>query len=111
MFPLLLLALAQPGFACTATGAKLLAPATTAEAACARLAAGLVRAGLRPDRDAIQVALRFETPGIATASVTRIARGRRTQLPDISVAASDAPMAPSTIDLLAREIAGRLARR
>ncbi len=108
----LLLLLAQPTpFACTAQGTRLLAPATSPEAACARLREGLAKAGVKPERARIEVALRFEKPGIATASVTRIERGRRTQLPDISVAVSDKAIAPSAIDLLAREIAARLARR
>jgi len=108
----ILLTLAQPaGFACTAEGTKLLAPATTPEAACARLKAGLGKAGAGRDRAEIRVALRFGKPGIASARVTRIAGGRATTLPEISVATSDRAMGPSTIDLLAREIAGRLATR
>ncbi|MDG2535386.1 hypothetical protein P6144_17125 [Sphingomonas sp. HITSZ_GF] len=108
----LALALAQPaGFTCSAQGAKLLVPATAPEVACARLKAGLGKAGIRFDRGEIRVALRFEKPGIATASVTRTSGGKAVRLPDISVATSDRAMGPSTIDLLAREIAGRLTTR
>jgi len=111
VLPFLLLALASPGgFACTAQGAKLLSPAISGEAACARLAAGLARAGWRRGRDEIRVALRFEKPGIASAAVTRVRGGRAVRLPDISVAVSDRQIEPSTIDLLAREIAARLAK-
>lgn len=108
MLPLLLtLAQPQPApFACTAAGTRLLVPAITPEAACARLKAGLGKAGVR---GSIRVQLRFEKPGIATARVTRTGRGgKAVQLPDISVATSDRAMGPSTIDLLAREIAARL---
>lgn len=100
-----------PGFACTATGTRLLVPAMAPEAACARLRQGLARAGTRLDRANIQVALRFEKPGIATARVTRGSGAGAVTLPDISVATSDRAMGPLTIDLLAREIAARLARR
>ncbi|NYT42881.1 hypothetical protein HZY97_19060 [Sphingomonas sp. R-74633] len=106
---LLVLSLTDPGFSCAATGTKLLVPATTPDAACTRLRAGLARAGVRPD--GVRVALRFEKPGIASARVIRVAGGRATELPEISVATSDKAMGPSTIDLLAREIAGRLAKR
>jgi hypothetical protein len=111
---LLALALAAPqagGLACSAQGAKLLVPATTPDAACARLKAELARAGTRPDRGQVAVVLRFEKPGIASARVTRTSGGRVTELPEISVAISDKAMGPSTIDLLAREIAARLAKR
>lgn len=108
----LLLTLAQPGgFTCTATGTKLLAPATPPEAVCARLKGALTEAGTRFYRASLQVELRFQKPGIATARVTRTAAGRTTMLPEISIATSDRAMGPSTIDLLAREIAGRLATR
>lgn len=108
----LLLLLAQPGgFACSAQGTKLLVPATPPEAACARMRTALARAGTRLEGERIEVALRFEKPGIATARVTRGSGARAVSLPEISVATSDRAMGPSTIDLLAREIAGRLARR
>lgn len=97
---------------CSATGAKLLAPAMTAAEACARFVRALSGATGKPatlaaaaPADGLVVELRFLPRGMASARATRLRAGRAQALPLYELAVSDRKFAPRDIDTLAASVA------
>lgn len=104
---------------CRVDGAKLLRPAATAQAACARLQALLGRGLGIPVRplanrgaggDGLHVDLAFRASGIATARATRSRAGLVTSYPEVGIARSDRPLGLDVVDGLARDLVAQIAR-
>jgi hypothetical protein len=105
-------------FVCAVTGGKLLKPAMTTDAVCARFAAPLEAAMGRPlktaregltDKNWIRLDVRLSKPGVAAATLTQSKNGRVFKHPEIAVATSDRPLDSSSIDILARDLARMMA--
>jgi hypothetical protein len=101
-------------FMCAVTGGKLLKPAMTADAVCARFAVPLGAAMGRPlkaardaptDKNWIRLDIRLSKPGVAAATLTQSKNGQLFRHPEIAVATSDRSLDSSSIDILARDLA------
>lgn len=110
--------------ACTVTGAKLMVPEMSPDAACARLRAAVGAAGsiaiqaiakapvANTDRSGwFSVDLYLTKPGVMTARIVDARSGRIVTHPDVSIAVMDRPLTVQTLDMMAREIANRLAMK
>jgi hypothetical protein len=91
---------------CHATGAKLIAPAMTAEAICARFSAAIelaIAAG-----ETLSVDLKFLPNGVVTAIVTRVRAGKTSAPVDFNLAVSDRGFGLRDLDRLAADVAAGL---
>ena len=103
-------AAATPRFSCTVTGEKMLSPAMTSNAVCARFRAAAAAAISRmAESDWMRVDVRFAKPGVASAKLTEARNGRTVAHPEISIAVSDRPLDATTVEMLAAELAKTMA--
>lgn len=104
-------------FACHVEGAKLLNPAMSEAAVCARFKQEVDAALGHPTRQVaalpertehasawVRAEVRFTRAGVASATLTEARHGGVRHYPEQSIAQSDRPLGPNIVDQLIREV-------